>query len=240
MDFLATSSELGTCSLYYLLMSFFTFTLPSIATPAIDNIFYPSLSREGATANNGASEDEDDEDNDGPEDWSKENLDEVIMTEVTMADGTTGKVVYRNGGVVDATALENLCDKVGWPRRPAHKVEAALSNSFLVATLTLETDDQLEIIRGGNNDGQGQLIGLARCTSDGAFNATIWDVLIDPEIQGQGLGKALVGQMVRTLLSRDITNITLFADAKVVEFYEGLGFEADPSNIKGMFWYPKF
>ena len=150
-----------------------------------------------------------------------------------MADGTTGKVVYRNGGVVDATSLENLCDKVGWPRRPPHKVEAALANSFLVATLTLETD-------GDETTSQGQLVGLARCTSDGAFNATIWDVLIDPEIQGQGLGKALVGQMVRTLLSRDITNITLFADAKVVEFYEQLGFEADPSNIKGMFWYPKF
>jgi aralkylamine N-acetyltransferase len=163
------------------------------------------------------------------------------MTEVTMADGTTGKVVYRNGGVVDAAALENLCDKVGWPRRPAHKVEAALSNSFLVATLTLETDEMIEHNSNNNlNQAQGQLVGLARCTSDGAFNATIWDVLIDPEIQGQGLGKALVGQMVRTLLSRDISNITLFADAKVVEFYEGLGFEADPSNIKGMFWYPKF
>ncbi|KAL4519625.1 hypothetical protein Ndes2526B_g01797 [Nannochloris sp. 'desiccata'] len=200
----------------------------------LSNIFG---TREGAAANNGASDVQDDDD--GPEDWSKENLDKVIMTEVTMADGTTGKVVYRNGGFVDATALENLCDKVGWPRRPAHKVEAALSNSFLVATLTLETDEQVEN-SGSNEGGQGQLLGLARCTSDGAFNATIWDVLIDPEIQGQGLGKALVGQMVRTLLSRDISNITLFADAKVVEFYEGLGFEADPSNIKGMFWYPKF
>jgi ribosomal protein S18 acetylase RimI-like enzyme len=42
-----------------------------------------------------------------------------------------------------------------------------------------------------------QLIGLARATSDHAFNATIWDVLVDPEYQGQGLGKALVEQMVR-------------------------------------------
>lgn len=39
--------------------------------------------------------------------------------------------------------------------------------------------------------------GLARATSDHAFNATIWDVLVDPEYQGQGLGKALVEQMVR-------------------------------------------
>jgi hypothetical protein len=55
----------------------------------------------------------------------------------------------------------------------------------------------------------------------------------------QGLGKALVEQMVRSLLRRDVTNITLFADAKVVEFYRAMGFEADPDGIKGMFWYPK-
>jgi ribosomal protein S18 acetylase RimI-like enzyme len=33
-------------------------------------------------------------------------------------------------------------------------------------------------------------------------------------MQGQGLGKALVEQMVRALLRRDIGNITLFADAQ--------------------------
>lgn len=45
------------------------------------------------------------------------------------------------------------------------------------------------------------LIGLARATSDHAFNATIWDVLVDPEYQGQGLGKALVEQMVGAAVS---------------------------------------
>ena len=35
-----------------------------------------------------------------------------------------------------------------------------------------------------------------------------------PWLQGQGLGKALVEQMIRTLLARDIGNITLFADNK--------------------------
>jgi len=51
--------------------------------------------------------------------------------------------------------------------------------------------------------------------------------------QGQGLGKALVEQIVRTLLRKDISNITLFADAKVISFYRQLGFEADPEGIKG-------
>jgi len=45
-------------------------------------------------------------------DWSNENLDEVVFTEVSLASGMVGKVVYRNGGVVDAAALENLCDRV--------------------------------------------------------------------------------------------------------------------------------
>jgi ribosomal protein S18 acetylase RimI-like enzyme len=129
-----------------------------------------------------------------------------------------------------------ISTKVGWPRRPIHKVEAALANSFLVATLTLESAADSSESAG---ESSGRLVGLARCTSDGAFNATIWDVLVDPEFQGQGLGKALMCQMVRTLLAREISNITLFADSKVVDFYKALGFEVDPCNIKGMFWYPK-
>ena len=86
--------------------------------------------------------------------------------------------------------------------------------------------------------GERRLVGLARATSDHAFNATIWDVVVDTEFQGQGLGKALVEQMIRTLLARDIGNITLFADNKVVPFYKSLGFVSDPEGIKGMFLYP--
>jgi ribosomal protein S18 acetylase RimI-like enzyme len=114
-----------------------------------------------------------------------------------------------------------------------HKVEAALANSFLVATLTVESGPSTPSSTSASTSGGGgssssssgsststagtpvgRLIGLARCTSDGAFNATIWDVLVDPDFQGQGLGKALVEGLVRTLLKRQISNITLFADAK--------------------------
>ena len=38
--------------------------------------------------------------------------------------------------------------------------------------------------------------------------------------------------------ARDIGNITLFADNKVVPFYKNLGFVSDPEGIKGMFLYP--
>eukprot|EP00891_Asterochloris_glomerata_P007843 jgi/Astpho2/7843/Aster-06130 len=160
--------------------------------------------------------------------------DEVLLIEHQNADGSVARIYYRNGGLVDAAALERLCEKVGWPHRPLAKVETALANSFLTSCLLLR------ITQAGSEPEPDELIGLARATSDHVFNATIWDVLVDPDYQGQGLGKALVEHMVRTLLRRDIGNITLFADANVVDFYRQLGFEADPEGIKGMFWYPKY
>ncbi len=183
-----------------------------------------------------------------------------MLLETPSAD-TTLRILYKNGGAVDAIELENLCDKVGWPRRPIAKVEAALKNSFLVASLRMQRVDasgrvtqerligmpflccdavMLECHINTYTQHPPHHLGLARATSDHAFNATIWDVLVDPEFQGQGLGKALVEHTVRSLLRRDISNITLFADNKVVSFYGSLGFEADPEGIKGMFWLPKY
>ncbi|WIA21047.1 hypothetical protein OEZ85_005371 [Tetradesmus obliquus] len=180
------------------------------------------------------------------EDDLGEQQDEIVLVTSERPNGASARIVYRNNTVVDAAELERLCEKVGWPARPVKKVEAALRNSYLVATLHLQLSKGDSSSNGSSSNGSSssssseELIGLARATSDHAFNATIWDVLVDPDYQGQGLGKALVEHMVRTLLRQDITNITLFADAKVVEFYKQLGFEADPEGIKGMFWYPKY
>ncbi|XP_058110750.1 histone acetyltransferase TAP1 [Magnolia sinica] len=160
---------------------------------------------------------------------------EIVLVEKTHPDGTIEQIIFSSGGDVDVYDLEALCDKVGWPRRPLTKLAAALKNSYMVATLhSIRKSPDTE-----RND-QKQLIGMARATSDHAFNATIWDVLVDPSYQGQGLGKALVEQLIRALLQRDIGNITLFADNQVVDFYKNLGFEADPEGIKGMFWYPRY
>lgn len=159
---------------------------------------------------------------------------EVVLVETVHEDGSQQKIVFSSGGEVDVYELEVLCDKVGWPRRPPQKVEAALKNSYMVASLHLHTTSSQDGAQSKT------LIGMARATSDHAFNATIWDVLVDPLYQGQGLGKALVEQMIRALLRRDIGNITLFADSQVVDFYKALGFQPDPEGIKGMFWYPRF
>ncbi|KAK3405033.1 hypothetical protein EUGRSUZ_K01296 [Eucalyptus grandis] len=158
---------------------------------------------------------------------------EFLLFEKTLPDGSLEQIMFSSGGDVDVYDLQALCDKVGWPRRPLSKLAAALKNSYIVATL-----HSIRHSPESDESAQTKLIGMARATSDHAFNATIWDVLVDPSYQGQGLGKTLVENLIRTLLQRDIGNISLFADSK--DFYRNLGFEADPEGIKGMFWYPKY
>lgn len=127
---------------------------------------------------------------------------------------------------IDLYELEELCDAVGWSRRPLRKVKKALQYSFLVVSMWEQ--------RGPKR----RLIGFSRATSDHAFNATLWDVVVHPDYQGKGFGKALMKQVIKKLRSEDISNITLFADPHVVDFYRGLGFVPDPEGIRGMFWYP--
>ncbi|MDC0832403.1 acetyltransferase [Leptolyngbya valderiana BDU 20041] len=141
--------------------------------------------------------------------------------------GTQSRIFFSTDRNIDLYELEELCDSVGWARRPLRKVRRALENSFLVVSMWE--------IRGARK----RLIGFARATSDYAFNATVWDVAIRPEFQGKGLGRALMNYLISKLRREDISNITLFADPHVVDFYRGLGFMSDPEGIKGMFWYPR-
>jgi ribosomal protein S18 acetylase RimI-like enzyme len=150
---------------------------------------------------------------------------ELLLTQ----SSSTGqsRILFSTIRDVDIYELEELCDSVGWARRPLRKVKKAIEHSFLVVSMWEE--------RGTRR----RLIGFARATSDHAFNATIWDVVIHPSFQSKGLGKALMRYIIRKLRTSDISNITLFADPQVIDFYRRLGFILDPEGIKGMFWYPE-
>jgi aralkylamine N-acetyltransferase len=150
---------------------------------------------------------------------------EVLKINGSAATAET-EIVFSTDRELDLYELEELCDRVGWARRPLRKVKKAIEHSFLVVSMWE--------VKGKKR----RLIGFARATSDHAFNATIWDVVVDPRYQNQGLGKAMMRYAIQKLRSADISNITLFADPQVVDFYRRLGFVVDPEGIKGMFWYP--
>eukprot|EP00898_Chlorokybus_atmophyticus_P003129 jgi/Chlat1/3817/Chrsp26S04052 len=121
---------------------------------------------------------------------------------------------------LDLEQLNTLFVKVGFPKRETVKLSHALANSFVVVSL--------------HDVDQNKLVAFARATSDGIFNATIWDVVVDPFYQKRGLGKAVMERLMVQLRAQGIANITLYAEPNVVSFYKPLGFVTDPAGIRAM------
>ncbi|NJO94295.1 MAG: GNAT family N-acetyltransferase, partial [Hydrococcus sp. RM1_1_31] len=120
------------------------------------------------------------------------------LLELTDRSLGQSRIVFSTERDIDLYELEELCDAVGWARRPLRKVKKALEFSFLVISMWEVKSNRR------------RLIGFARATSDHAFNATIWDVVVHPAFQSKGLGKALMKYTIKKLRSDDISNITLF------------------------------
>ena len=126
---------------------------------------------------------------------------------------------------IDLYELEQLCDAVGWSRRPLRRVRKALEHSLLVVGLWRH-DPRVP-----------RLVGFARCTGDGVIEATVWDVAVHPLYQGVGLGKQLMTYVIDLLRAQQVERVTLFADPGVVEFYSAQGWELEPQQRRCAFWY---
>lgn len=126
---------------------------------------------------------------------------------------------------IDLIELEQLCDAVGWSRRPIRRVRRALENSLLLIGLWRH-DPRLP-----------KLVGFARCTGDGIVDATVWDVAVHPLYQGAGLGKQLMAYTLDLLRQQQVQRVSLFADPGVVEFYKAQGWELEPLERRCAFWY---
>ncbi|CAI5985792.1 unnamed protein product [Closterium sp. NIES-64] len=70
--------------------------------------------------------------------------------------------------------------------------------------------------------------GVCAHGGDGVFNEVVWDVAVDPRLQGSGLGRALMERVVGALLRLGVCNVGLFAEQRVVTFYRPLGLPWTP------------
>ena len=70
---------------------------------------------------------------------------------------------------------------------------------------------------------RGQLVGFGRATSDGAYRAVLWDVVIAQGIEGQGLGRRVVESLLTSPALGSVERIYLMT-TKSKGFYERLGF----------------
>lgn len=78
-----------------------------------------------------------------------------------------------------------------------------------------------------------RLVGFGRVLTDYVYRASIWDVIVDPEYQGQDVGTQI---MHRILQHPDLKQVELFwlCTRDKQTFYEKLGFSADEQT--GMVW----
>ncbi len=73
------------------------------------------------------------------------------------------------------------------------------------------------------------LVGFARATSDGIYRATIWDVVIDCDYQGLGLGRQIVETILTHPCMLRVEKIYLNTTNQQ-GFYERIGFERNSST----------
>ena len=116
---------------------------------------------------------------------------------------------------VDHQQLQNLFTKTAfWAReRNMEDLEIAIANSNPVVTVWDEK----------------RLIGFARATSDGVYRAAIWDVVIDPDYQGMGLGRKLVQTVLSHPLVSRVERVYLTTTHQQ-SFYERIGFERNETT----------
>ncbi|EFN57263.1 hypothetical protein CHLNCDRAFT_143824 [Chlorella variabilis] len=132
---------------------------------------------------------------------------------------------------LDVGELNDLFEKVGFPRRDPSRLALALANTY--RTIWIRAARKSRLAR------EGQLLGFARATSDGALSAVIWDVSVAPAWQRGGLGRALVERLTSSLVHDGIATITLYAEPGVVALYEKLGYVSDPEGIRGVAFQTK-
>src|SRR5215212_7158577 len=92
--------------------------------------------------------------------------------------GETDPPEIRRGDRVTPVEYRSLLAAVKW--RPLEQVDAELVAALEASwNVTARTSD-------------GRLVGLARVLDDGLLYASVWDVLVAPERQRHGIGRALL------------------------------------------------
>eukprot|EP00897_Mesotaenium_endlicherianum_P006501 jgi/Mesen1/587/ME000107S10827 len=121
---------------------------------------------------------------------------------------------------VDAQQLSDLWASTLDTRRDPGKVMKAMLHSY---AFILVIDESAAALRGG----VGQIIGVGRAVSDGAFVATICDVAVLPDYQRRGVGRKIVKRLVQEMKGKGPTGFAVFPPPSSRRFFWMLGFRAD-------------
>ena len=112
--------------------------------------------------------------------------------------------------------------KVGWMEFPLEEARNCVENAYMVICVRNDAD---------------KAIGVVRLLWDGGYIAFLSDVIVDPNYQGQGIGRALVEAVIKRIKD-DIkpgykVKLNLNSAKGKESFYEKFGFKVRPNDDAG-------
>jgi GNAT superfamily N-acetyltransferase len=114
-----------------------------------------------------------------------------------------------------------LFETTGWNekyRLTVDELAAALENSWVCVSAY---------------DGE-VVIGFGRIVSDRVVHAMVYDLIVDPGCQNQGVGGNILQMLVNICLEENIRDIQLFSAKGRSKFYLKRGFENRPPDAPGL------
>lgn len=124
------------------------------------------------------------------------------------------KIDYRINSEINSDEIIEVFNSVGW-NKDKNIIAEAFKNSYYILAYSGK-----------------QLIGFARALSDRHFYTSIYDVVVKPEFQGQGIAKNMMNQLVEEFKG---TYFFLSYTDGNREFYEKCGFQDNSQSM----WIPK-
>jgi len=103
--------------------------------------------------------------------------------------------------------MKKIYHLVGWNRHNKEIIKQIFENSNLVAVATID----------------GKVVGFGRVLTDGIFNAAIYDVVVHPDFQKQGIARNILNNLLENL--NHISCIHLIATTGNEDFYRKCGFK---------------
>mgnify|MGYP003335555793 FL=1 len=122
---------------------------------------------------------------------------------------------------VDVDDVQALLERCGAPVRPVARLALALERSNWSVRV---------------RDADDRLVGFLRITSDGALNANLWDLAVDPDVDSHQTVLMVLIHSAVSRLRRELTgcSISLAAPPDTLDVLENQGFLVDPNGIRAM------
>jgi ribosomal protein S18 acetylase RimI-like enzyme len=129
--------------------------------------------------------------------------------------------IFYSTSVPTQTEYFQLFQSTGW-NRDYKLTESELYMSIQNSTLCISAYDEQK------------LIGFGRMLSDRIAHAVLFDVIVSPDYQRNGIGSKITEMLIDKCKQSKIRDIQLFCATGKIGFYKKLGFKERPERAPGM------